>query len=163
LDNKYDEHIFTRIKKTITTIVKGVLLIAIIQGCLAGLGMWIFGVPNPTLWGTVSAVVSLVPGLGTAIIFIPAVAYMFVVGNTAYAIGLLLWGALIVGLVDNFLGPYLYSRGAEINPLVMLFSVLGGLSLFGPIGFIFGPIIVALFFTLIEIYQTIILGKKSFE
>lgn len=161
LDNKYDEQIFTQIKLTVVTIVKSVLLIAIIQGLLAGIGMWIFGVPNPTLWGTVSAVASLVPGLGTAIVFIPAFIYMLIVGNTAFAIGLLLWGLLIVGLVDNFLGPYLYSRGGEINPLIMLFSVLGGISLFGPIGFIFGPVIVAFFFTLIELYQTIILNKKA--
>lgn len=160
LDNKYDEHIFSKVKLTIVATVKGVLLVAIVQGILAGIGLWLFGVPNPTLWGSVSAVASLVPGLGTAIVFIPAVVYMFIQGNTFFAIGLLLWGFVIVGLVDNFLTPYLYSRGVEINPLIMLFAVLGGLSFFGPIGFIFGPIIVALFFSLIEIYQTIILGKN---
>jgi len=160
MNNEYDEQIFNKVKQTIIATVRGVLFIAIIQGILAGLGMKIFGVPNATLWGSVSAIASLVPGLGTAIIFIPAVAYMFIIGNTPFAIGLLLWGVLIVGLVDNFLGPYLYSRGGEIHQLIMLFAVLGGLSFFGPIGFIFGPIIVALFFALIEIYQTLLLGKK---
>jgi predicted PurR-regulated permease PerM len=161
LNNEYDEHIFGKIKQTIISTVKGVILIALIQGFLAGLGMKLFGVPNATLWGSVSAVASLVPGLGTAIIFIPAVSYMFIIGNTPFALGLLLWGVVIVGLVDNFLGPYLYSRGVQIHQLIMLFAVLGGLSLFGPIGFIFGPIIVALLFALIEIYQTLILEKKS--
>lgn len=159
MDNKYDEHIFSKIKQTVLSTVKGVILIALIQGLLAGIGMKIFGVPNATLWGSVSAVASLVPGLGTAIIFIPAVAYMFIIGNTPFAIGLILWGGLIVGLVDNFLGPYLYSKGTETHQLIMLFAVLGGLSLFGPIGFIFGPIVVALFFSLIEIYQTLILNQ----
>jgi len=161
LNNKYDEQISSKIKQTIISTIKGVILIAIIQGFLAGLGMKIFGVPNATLWGSISAIASLVPGLGTAIIFIPAVAYMFIIGNVPYAIGLLLWGVVIVGLVDNFLGPYLYSRGVEIHQLIMLFAVLGGLSLFGPIGFIFGPIIVALFFALIEIYQTLILNQDK--
>lgn len=161
LSDEYDEQIFTKIKATITATVKGVLLVSVIQGILAGFGMWIFGVPNYTLWGSISAVASLVPGLGTALVFIPAVAYMFIVGNTAYAVGLILWGALIVGLVDNFLSPYLYSRGVEIHQLIMLFAVLGGLVVFGPIGFIFGPIVLALFFSLIEIYQSIILKNKS--
>ncbi len=160
MDNKYDELIFNKIKQTVISTVKGVILIAIIQGLLAGIGMKIFGVPNATLWGSVSAVASLVPGLGTAIIFIPAVAYMFIVGNTPFAIGLVLWGVLIVGLVDNFLGPYLYSKGTKTHQLIMLFAVLGGLSLFGPIGFILGPIVIALFFALIEIYQTLILNQK---
>ena len=161
MNNEYDERIFSKIKQTVLSTVKGVLLIAIIQGLLAGIGMKIFGVPNATLWGSVSAVASLVPGLGTAIIFIPAVSYMFIIGNVPFAIGLLLWGILIVGLVDNFLGPYLYSRGSEIHQLIMLFAVLGGIGLFGPVGFIFGPIIVALFFALIEIYQTLILKRVS--
>jgi len=161
LQDKYDEQIFDKLKLTITSTVKSVLLVAIIQGILAGLGMKIFGVPNPTLWGSISAIASLVPGLGTAIIFIPAVAYMLIIGNTAYAIGLLLWGILIVGLVDNFLTPYLYSKAVDIHPLIMLFAVLGGLIVFGPIGFIFGPIILGLFFSLIEIYQSLILKSTS--
>ena len=161
LSDEYDQQIFMKVKQTIHSTVKGVLLVAVVQGLLAGVGMWIFGVPNPTLWGTVSAVASLVPGLGTAIIFVPAVAYMLIVGNTAFALGLLLWGVLIVGLVDNFLTPYLYSRGVEIHQLIMLFAVLGGLYVFGPIGFIFGPIVLALFFSLIDIYQNLILKKKS--
>ena len=163
LDNEYDHQIFNKVKQTIISTVRGVLFIAIIQGILAGVGFKLFGVPNATLWGSVSAVASLVPGLGTAIVFAPAVIYMFIIGNNPFAIGLLLWGILIVGLVDNFLGPYLYSRGGRIHQLIMLFAVLGGLSLFGPIGFIFGPIIVALFFSMIEIYQTLILKKVKGE
>lgn len=161
MDNKYDEYIFDKVKQTVISTVKGVILIAFIQGLLAGIGMKIFGVPNATIWGSVSAVASLVPGLGTAIVFIPAVAYMFIIGNTPFAIGLILWGVLIVGLVDNFLGPYLYSKGTKTHQLIMLFAVLGGLGLFGPIGFIFGPIVVALFFSLIEIYQDFILNQSK--
>ncbi len=157
LSDNYDEQIFHQLKNTIIATVRGVLLISVIQGILAGIGLWIFGVPHYTLWGSISAVASLVPGLGTAVVFIPAVAYMFIIGNTPYAVGLILWGGVIVGLVDNFLSPYFYSRGAEIHQLLMLFAVLGGLVVFGPIGFIFGPIVLSLFFALIDIYQKIIL------
>ncbi len=159
LSDNHDEQIFTKVRNTITATVKGVILVAIVQGLLTGLGLWIFNVPNPTLWGSLSAIASLVPGLGTAVVFVPAIIYMFIIGNTASAIGLILWGTLIVGLVDNFLTPYLYSRGVEIHQLIMLFAVLGGLIVFGPIGFIFGPIILALFFSLIDIYQSLILKK----
>ena len=161
LSDKYDEQIFGKIKNTVHSTVKGVILVAIIQGVLSGIGMWIFGVPNATLWGSVSAVASLVPGLGTAIVFIPAIAYMLIIDNTAFALGLLLWGVVIVGLVDNFLTPYLYSRSVEIHQLIMLFAVLGGLIAFGPIGFIFGPIVIALFFSLIDIYKSIILKSDA--
>ncbi|MSU45193.1 MAG: AI-2E family transporter [Candidatus Zambryskibacteria bacterium] len=161
LSDKHDEKIFIKVKQTIRATVSGVVLVALIQGILAGVGMLIFGVPNAFLWGSISAVASLVPGLGTAIVFIPAVIYMFIIGNTAFAVGLLLWGFLVVGLVDNFLTPYLYSRGAEIHQLLMLFAVLGGLLSFGPIGFLFGPIILALFFALIDIYQSIVSKEKS--
>lgn len=161
LNDKYDDEIFIKIKQTINSTVRGVLLVAVVQGVLSGIGMWVFGIPNATLWGSISAIASLVPGLGTAVVFIPAVAYMYIAGNVPFAIGLLLWGGLIVGLVDNVLGPYLYSKGTEVHQLIMLFAVLGGLSVFGPIGFIFGPLIIGLFFALIDIYQNIILDNKS--
>ncbi|HEY0220611.1 MAG TPA: AI-2E family transporter [Candidatus Paceibacterota bacterium] len=161
LSDKYDEQIFIKIKNTITATIKGVIFVAIIQGLLSGFGMFIFGVPNYTLWGSISAIASLVPGLGTAIVFIPAIIYMYAIGNTAYAIGLLIWGTLIVGLVDNFLTPYLYSREVEVHQIIMLFAVLGGLIVFGPIGFIFGPIVIALFFSLVDIYHDVILKDNS--
>jgi len=160
LSDNYDEHIWDKVRIAIMATVTGVIMVAVIQGFLAGLGLLIFGIPNATLWGSIAAIASLVPGLGTAIVFIPAVVYMFVIGNTAFAIGLILWGGLIVGLVDNFLTPYLYSRKVEIHQLIMLFAVLGGLIAFGPIGFLFGPIALSLFFSMIEIYRTIILEKK---
>lgn len=161
LKDKYDEKIALRIKQTVNTTVVSVLLISVIQGGLSGLGMWLFGIPNPTLWGSVSAVASLVPGLGTTITFVPAIIYSFISGNIPHTIGLTVWWLVAVSLVDNILGPYLYSRNIEIHQLIMLFAVLGGLAFFGPVGFIFGPLVVALFFTLIDIYQDIIINTKS--
>ncbi len=157
LKDSYDEHIFIKMKQAVLATVKGVLFIALIQGLLAGLGMKIFGVSNPTLWGSVAAIASLVPAIGTALVFIPVIIFTYISGHHTAAIGLFVWWALLVSTVDNFLGPYLYSRGVEIHPLIMLFAVLGGLALFGPVGFLFGPVSVALFFSLVEIYQDTIL------
>lgn len=161
LNDRYDERIALKIKQTVNTTFLSVLMISIIQGGLSGLGMWIFGIPNPTLWGSISAVASLVPGLGTTITFIPAIIYSYISGNMPNTIGLFLWWALAVSLIDNLLAPYLYSRNVEIHQLIMLFAVLGGLAFFGPVGFIFGPIVVAVFFSLIDIYQDLILESKS--
>ncbi len=161
LGDKYDEKISVKLKQTVDATVISIVLIAIIQGALSGLGMWLFGIPNPTLWGSVSAVASLVPGLGTTITFVPAIIYSYISGNIPHTLGLIVWWVLGVSLVDNLLSPYLYSRNIEIHQLIMLFAVLGGLAFFGPIGFIFGPLLVALFFTLIDIYQDLILNSKS--
>ncbi|KND47664.1 MAG: hypothetical protein AB201_01880 [Parcubacteria bacterium C7867-006] len=161
LNDKYDEQISLKVKQTVNTTFVSVLLIAIIQGVLSGFGMWIFGIPNPTLWGAVSAVASLVPGLGTTITFVPAIIYSYFSGNIPHMLGLILWWVLGVSLIDNLLSPYIYSRSVEIHQLIMLFAVLGGLAFFGPIGFIFGPIVVAVFFVLIDIYQDLILNAKS--
>jgi predicted PurR-regulated permease PerM len=76
LKDKYDDEIFIKIKQTINSTVRGVLLVAVVQGVLSGIGMWVFGIPNATLWGSISAIASLVPGLGTAVVFIPAVLYI---------------------------------------------------------------------------------------
>ena len=156
--DRQDDEILNRLKATINAVVRGFLLIALLQGLLTGLGLGLFGVPNATLWGSVAALAALVPGLGTALVVAPAVIYLWWQGSIGLA-GLLLWGGLIVGLVDNWLGPVLYSRGLArgqgiaIHPLLMLFAVLGGLSFFGPTGFILGPLVLSLLLALTSIYE----------
>ncbi|MEI6596963.1 MAG: AI-2E family transporter, partial [bacterium] len=86
------------------------------------------------------------------LVFIPAIILMFVSGQVFSAVGLLLWGVLAVGLIDNFLGPKLIGRGMKLHPLLVLFSVIGGAVFLGPIGFILGPIILSLLFALLHIY-----------
>lgn len=160
LDDSYDEQIAVKVEKTINSVIRGALLVALIQGVLVGLGLLLFGVPNPTLWGSAAAFAALVPGLGTALVVLPAVAYLYLSGHLAAAIGLAIWGFALVGLIDNFLAPYLYRKGTTVHPLAVLFSVLGGLVAFGPNGFIFGPIVLTLFMSLLEIYREMILKDK---
>jgi predicted PurR-regulated permease PerM len=161
LEKKYNQKIITTMEGMVNSVVRGTLLVAVIQGILAGIGLALFGISNSTFWGSLAILASLVPGLGTALVFVPAIIYMLVVGNIPAAIGLLIWGAIIVGLVDNFLMPYLYSWGSQIHPLFIFFSVLGGLVVFGPTGFIFGPIILSLYYALLQIYKTFILDLKE--
>ena len=105
----------------------------------------------------------MIPGIGTTIVTVPAIVYLFFTGQMFSAIGLLVWSVLIVGLVDNFIGPYLISRGNNLHPFIILISVLGGISLMGPIGFVIGPVIVTLFVVLLEIYNQYIVKEESIE
>lgn len=154
LADNHDEKIFLKLKQAIRSVVVGSLVVGLIQGTLTGLGFFIFGVPNPALWGSFAVVSALIPGIGTSLVIVPGILYLFLVSTHLNAIGLLIWGILAVGLVDNFLGPMLMNRGVHVHPFLILLSVMGGLAFFGPIGFVAGPLIVALLFALLEIYKT---------
>src|SRR5690606_112213 len=132
--------------------LKGSLLIGVIQGALAGLAFWVAGVPGAAFWGTVMVVLSIIPALGAAFVWVPAVLYLFVVGEVAAGVGLLIWCAVVVSTVDNFLRPRLVGRDARMSDLLILLSTLGGIVLFGAVGFIVGPIVAALFVTIWHIY-----------
>ena len=155
LGDKNDGVIFSRLETAVNSIVKGKIFVAIIQGILTSVGFTIFGIPNSILWGSIAALVSLVPPIGTALVIIPGVIYLFVIGSYIPAFGLFLWGTLIVGLIDNILGPKLIGKDLELNPLLILVSILGGLIFFGPVGIFLGPLVISIFFTLISIYPTI--------
>ncbi len=148
-----DEKIILRLRQAVNSVIKGNLLIALIQGVLMGIGLWIFGIPNSALWGIVAAVASLLPTIGTATISVPAIVFLFFTGHTAAAVGLLIWAVVVVGLVDNFLSPFIIAEKTNIPPLLILFAVLGGLSLLGPVGILVGPLTVSLLYTLISIYR----------
>lgn len=150
-----DEIIFTRLKLAIHSIIRGSLIIALIQGILTGIGFAFFGIPNSVLWGVVAAFSALIPGIGTSLVLVPGIVYLFVIGATTPAIGLLVWSALAVGLIDNFLGPRLVGRGMQLHPLTVLLSVFGGLAFFGPVGVFLGPLCISLLFAFLSIYQHI--------
>jgi predicted PurR-regulated permease PerM len=159
LSDKYDSAILETLETAVNSVIKGVVVIAIIQAILTGVGLAIFGVPHAALWGSLAVVGALIPGIGTAIVIGPAVIFLFATGATGAAIGLALWGTIGVGLVDNFLSPYLISRGIRIHPLIILLSVIGSIGAFGPIGFILGPLIVSFLFALTHIYQEYIKAR----
>jgi predicted PurR-regulated permease PerM len=132
--------------------LKGSLLIGTLQGSLAGLAFWVAGVPAPAFWGAVMVVLSLIPAVGSGFVWVPAVVYLFIAGRTVPAIGLLLWCLLVVGTIDNVLRPRLVGRDARMSDLLILLSTLGGIVLFGAVGFVVGPIVAALFVTTWDIY-----------
>ncbi len=153
LPNTDDEKIIERFTQAVNGVIKGSLLIALIQGILLGFGLWIFGISNAALWGVVAAIASLIPTLGTSLVSIPAIIFLFATGNTTSAMGLLIWAVAMVGMIDNLLGPIIVSKKMNISSLLILFSVLGGISLLGPVGVLVGPLTVSLLYTLISIYR----------
>lgn len=156
LPEDQDLLIANRIHIAVRSVLTGIIFISLIQGIVAGLGFWIFGIPKPVLWGTVAAFGGLLPGIGTTVIMIPAVAFLYFTGHTFAAIGLLIWAVLAIIIVDNILSPMLMGRGNALHPLLVLLSILGGISLFGMIGLIVGPVIVSVFLVLLELQKKII-------
>ncbi|MFV1987528.1 MAG: AI-2E family transporter [Gemmatimonadota bacterium] len=132
--------------------VKGTFLIGIVQGALAGLAFWIAGIPSAAFWSTIMAVLSIIPGIGAALVWLPAGIYLISVGNTGAGIGVLIWCAVVVSTVDNLLRPWLVGRDTQMPDLMILLGTLGGLVFFGVAGVIVGPIVAALFVTVWELY-----------
>jgi predicted PurR-regulated permease PerM len=153
LSDTDDGQILGKLEQAVQSVIRGSLIVGIIQGILTGIGFMIFGIPNATLWGSLAIFAALVPGVGTALILIPGVIYLFFAGSTGMAIGLLIWAVVAVGLIDNFLGPMLMKRGIKIHQFLIFLSVVGGIMFFGPIGFILGPLVIALLFALLEIQK----------
>ncbi|MDO8504972.1 MAG: AI-2E family transporter [bacterium] len=150
-----DSAIFRKLGLAINSVIKGNLIVAIIQGTLTAIGFAIFGIPHAILWGSLASVAALIPGFGTALVITPAILFLFVSGEVIRAVGLLIWGVVAVGLIDNFLGPKLVGQGLKLHPFLVFLSVLGGIGFFGPIGFLLGPLILSLFFALLDIHNSI--------
>lgn len=153
LPRKHDKAIFKKFKEVSLAMLFGIFFTAIIQGTLAGIGYAIVGIQNPIFWATATALFSLVPLFGTAIIWIPASLFLIISGNILGGVGLLLWGGLIVGTVDNFVRPFLIEGRAPVHPLLTFLAVLGGIFAFGLKGIIYGPIILNLLLAFLHIYE----------
>jgi len=155
--------ILAQLERAVSSIIKGSLVIALVQGVLTMVGFSFFGIPGAILWGAVAAVAALIPGIGTSLVIAPAVVYLFIIGATPQAFGLLIWGILAVGLIDNLLGPKLVGKGMKLHPLLVLLSVLGGLAFFGTIGIFLGPLSLSLLFALLSIYAGSDQGSHTAE
>jgi predicted PurR-regulated permease PerM len=152
LDHQDEVRLLERFTSVTRATIKGTLVIGAVQGTLAGLGLWAAGIDGAAFWGTVMTVLSVVPGIGSALVWLPAVIYLFIVGKTATATLLLIWCAAGVSTIDNLLRPRLVGKDAQMPDLLILIGTLGGLFVFGPVGFIIGPLICGLFLTVWDIY-----------
>jgi predicted PurR-regulated permease PerM len=131
--------------------IKSSVLIGVIQGALGGAGFAMAGIPGAVFWGSIMIVLAMIPGVGTALVWIPAALYLLIMDRIQATIFFSLYFLLVVGLIDNVLRPRLVGRGGQMHELLVLLSTLGGIMAFGLVGFIIGPVIAALFITLWEI------------
>jgi predicted PurR-regulated permease PerM len=132
--------------------IKGTIVIGIIQGTLSGIAFWLVGIPDVVFWTVVMIVLSILPLIGGALVWVPAAIILAATGHVVQAVLLVLFCSLIVGSVDNVLRPRLVGRDTKMHDLMILFSTLGGLIVFGPVGFILGPVLAGLFVTSWEIF-----------
>lgn len=132
--------------------LKGTFVIGLVQGALGAGAMAIAGISNTLFWGVIMAVLSIIPAVGPAVVWFPASVFLILSGNYLAGIGLLLFGGIVIGNIDNFLRPRLVGKDTQLPDLMILFGTLGGLAMFGMPGLIIGPIIAALFTTIWEIY-----------
>lgn len=159
------ERLFATINNTVIANVCGGLAVAAAQGLLTGLAFWALSAPSPIMWGLLTAVASLVPVVGSAIVWAPACIVLLFGGHWGKALLLLGWGAAVVGQVDVLVRPYVISKQVKIHTLLLFFALLGGVKAFGIMGLFIGPIVIsittAVFGMLGEINSSSQLGQQD--
>lgn len=152
LESADTERLFQRVFDTVHATVYGTLAVAAVQGSLGGLMFWILGLPTPLLWGVVMSLLSVVPVLGSFVVWIPAAILLLLDGDWGKALILAAWGGIVVGGIDNVLRPMLVGDQLRLHTIPAFISMIGGLALFGAPGFILGPLAVTVTMLLIEVW-----------
>ncbi|MBU6141501.1 AI-2E family transporter [Patescibacteria group bacterium] len=152
LHNDDDEIILDHLERAVDSIVRGSVVMGLLQAIVASIGFLIFGVPNVALLGALTFFAAFIPGIGSALVVVPVALYLLLLVSPAAGIGMFLW-AFLVGIVDNFVRPKIISRGTGIHPLLVLLSVFGGIGLLGPYGILIGPLLLSFLFALTDLYK----------
>ncbi len=142
-----------RFSTAVGATVRGTLVVAVIQGALGGLAFWFLGLPGALLWAVLMGFLSLLPAVGSAIVWFPVVLYFLSLGEIASAVGMAVWGVVVIGLVDNLLRPVLVGKQTRMPDWVVMITTLGGIAVFGINGFVLGPVIAAVFFAVWPLAQ----------
>lgn len=155
LEREQSEKIFARTKEVISASIYGVLVIASIQGTLGGLMFWFLGLPSPLVWAVLMILLSMIPMAGAFIVWVPAAIFLAISNMWVKAIILTAWGVLVIGTVDNFLRPKLVGEKTKLHELFIFFSVLGGLKVFGILGIVLGPVVLAITLALLDVFRQV--------
>lgn len=142
VEKELQEDYYSHLNFTTWAVVKGHVLVAIIQGVVAGLGLYVVGVPNHIFWTFIMVLLGFIPVIGTIVVWLPASVYLFLMGELTMALLLAVYGFTIVGATDNILRPLVVEREADLHPASIIVGVLGGLVVFGAVGMFIGPIII---------------------
>ncbi|MHC1698239.1 MAG: AI-2E family transporter [Geobacteraceae bacterium] len=153
LDVAESDVLLNTVKRVLSAVIYGILFTCLVQGILGGIGFWFSGLPSPLLFGALMAVAALIPLVGTALIWLPGALWLIVEGDVIMGIVLLAWGLFVVGMIDNLLRPFFISERAHLPLFIIAVGVLGGVFAFGPLGVVTGPIVLAVFLAVFEIYS----------
>lgn len=153
LKTRYENKLIKEFENTIHATIYGYVVTSFIQGVLAAFGFWIAGVSAPLVFGLLTFIMSMVPLIGATAVWLPIAIVYFAQGNTGWGIFIATYGALIISGIDNIIKPLIIQGKAKIHPVLIFFSLLGGIQFFGPIGILFGPVITSLFIACIRIYR----------
>jgi predicted PurR-regulated permease PerM len=144
------------VEAAVSSVFKGTLFVAIIDGFILGVGFYLFHIPDPSFWGTLAVLISIIPVIGAWLVAVPGIAYLVLTGHMTAAIGLAIWSVILINLVYSLISPQLIRRGFNMHPYVILLGILGGIASFGPIGFLIGPLIISLLFALLKVYKKMV-------
>jgi predicted PurR-regulated permease PerM len=161
LPKEMNSQIMDDMLRTLRATLKGSVVLAFINGTISGLGFFAFGVPNALFWGTVMVFASVVPIVGTALVWVPGGIYLIIMGDYGQATGVMIWCLIVSVICDNWLRPKLIGGQADLHPLLTFFAVLGGISYFGLVGLILGPLVLAILLSLIEVYKRYFLNTAQ--
>ncbi|MCM2678333.1 AI-2E family transporter [Echinimonas agarilytica] len=153
LSRSQEDALIDEIQAVSKSALLGTVLTALTQGAIGGFAMWLAGFPG-LFWGTMMAFASLIPVVGTALIWLPAAIFLLIDGDTGWGIFLIVWGVVVVGSIDNFVRPMFMQGAGSMNTVVIFFSLLGGLHVFGLMGLLYGPLIFAITLVLFHLYET---------
>jgi predicted PurR-regulated permease PerM len=163
LSEKETDRVFTRVADTIHATIFGTLAVAAVQGVLGGLIFWWLGLPAPILWGAVMGLLAIVPVLGAFVVWLPVAIFLAASGQWGKALILIVWGTVIVGLIDNLLYPILVGKRLRLHTVPVFFAIVGGLAVFGAAGLILGPVVLALTNAILEIWRRRTAGGRPAE
>lgn len=153
LERKQSEAIIARTREVVSASVYGIVVIAAFQGLLGGIAFWILGIPSPLLWAVLMTFVCMIPVLGSFLVWLPLSIYLGLSGHWTKAILLMLWGGLVISTIDNFLRPKWMKNQTRLHELLVFFSVLGGISVFGLLGIVLGPVVLAITMGLLHTFR----------
>mgnify|MGYP001162086263 CR=1 FL=1 len=154
MKNSYKISLFIKFKDVLIAIFYNTLFLAVLQGILVGLAFWVLGIPSPVFWTLIASLCALLPLFGPSLVWIPAVIYLFLTGDYIGAIGLSIYGLLLVGLIDNMVRPFFLNKKLEIHEFFVLLSVLGGMQVFGFfLGLFLGPMVISFLVAVLHLYH----------
>lgn len=161
MNDEYERALFKEFRSTVIAVFFGTAVVAVVQGALTWLVLAIVGVSSAVLWGFIATVLSFLPMVGPALVWLPAAIILFVGGNTWQGIVVAAWGTLVISIVDNILRPLLVKGRLRLHPLMVFLTLFGGLVVFGAIGFVLGPIIASLCMVLLRIWERDFLPQEA--